>query len=158
MSEPAFNEGDEVVVTDGDWKGQYGVVKRYDDMFERYMVNLPDVMAPEHFAACTEGELALLSEDDEEVVDEIPVYDFPISQETFQEHLEYLMARSLEHVGNVGAEQAFFGFEQWEGKSASEVLVGLMTKLEEGMALFTQAHILIGRVVIALESVHDQVQ
>lgn len=156
-----FNPGDEVIVVEGELKGEYGSVVQYEDTFHKYFVHLPERNSTGLFSF-NEHELEALPstqqpvEDDDQGVLEVPVYSFGIPQEVFQRHLEYLIGRSLAHVGTVGAEQAFFGFQEFEGKAAGEVLLELMFKLEEGMAMFAQAHILIGRIVTALESVHDQ--
>jgi len=157
-----FNPGDEILVVEGEFKGQYGTIIEFEPTFERYFVLLPE-LHPTRYYAVTEGNLDFLPPeepdeqpgDDEGVID-IPVYEFGIPSEVFQRHLEYLIGRSLAHVGKVGPNEAFFGFQEFEGKSAPEVLLELMMKLEEGMAMFAQAHILIGRIVAALESVHDQ--
>jgi ribosomal protein L24 len=154
-----FPTGTQVVVVDGDFTGLSGIVKGYE--FERYLVVLQGVKTPKEgqYFAYKEEELDFLESEDpseEEEVDEIHVPEFGMSAEAFERHLEYLIGRSLEHVGKIGPEQAFFGFQEFEGKTASEVLLSLMTKLEEGMALFAQAHILIGRIVVALEQTHDQ--
>lgn len=157
MTNRRFQDGDEVVVAEGDFKGQYGTVLRFEDVFERYLVMLPDVSKTGYFAF-QEHELEPIDFPVEEVVDQIEVPEFGMTTEQVQNYLEYLFTRSLAHVGEVGAKDAFFGYQQWEGKTASQVLVGLMFKLEEGMAMFAQAHILIGRTIAALESVHDQEQ
>lgn len=152
-----FPKGSQVIVVDGDFAGQPGIVKGYE--FERYLVVLSGVKTPKEgqYFAYREEELDFAGElADEEEVDEIDVPEFGMSPEAFEEHLEYLLGRSLEHVGKIGPEQAFFGFQEFEGKSPTEVLLSLMTKLEEGMALFAQAHILIGRIVVALEKTRDQ--
>lgn len=153
-----FREGQEVLIVGGDFKGYYGNVDEY--VLERYMVEATKDDITYVRVACTEDELEEFQSEETEEEDEgfidIPVYDFGISSETLQRHLEYMIGRCLVHVGKVGPEQAFFGFQEFEGKTASEVLLELMGKLEEGMAMFTQAHILIGRVVAALEIVHDQ--
>lgn len=163
-----FNPGDEILVVDGSLKGQYGSIVEFEPTFERYFVLLPDLHATRYYAV-REDELDFLPAEDSEQEDEQPVeddeddgvldvsvYGFGIPHEVFQRHLEYLIGRSLVHVGKVGPEEAFFGFQEFEGKTATEVLLELMFKLEEGMAMFAQAHILIGRVVSALESVHEQ--
>jgi KOW motif-containing protein len=151
-----FEPGDEVIVIEGEFKGHYGTVIQFEDTFAKYYVILPERHLFDLFPF-DEGDLDFLPpEEPEEEVDEIPVYDFGIPQSVLHSHLEWLISRSLEHVGDVGPDQAFFGYQEFEGKTASEVLVELMTKLEEGMAMFAQAHILIGRIVAALESVHDQ--
>lgn len=155
MTNRRFQDGDEVVVAEGDFKGQYGSVLRFEEVFERYLVTLPDVSKTGHFAF-QEHELEPIDFPVEEAVDQIEVPEFGMTTEQVQNYLEYLFGRSLAHVGEVGAKEAFFGYQQWEGKTASQVLVGLMFKLEEGMAMFAQAHILIGRTIAALESVHDQ--
>jgi hypothetical protein len=154
-----FNPGDEILVVDGDFKGQIGSVIGYEEIFERYMVFLPRVSMTNH-AACTEDELELLTNKKEEPpetdVVSVPVYDFGIPTDVLRKHLEWMCGRALEKIGDVGPNEAFFGFQEFEGKTASEILIDLMMKLEEGMAMFAQAHVLIGRIVAALESVHDQ--
>jgi len=158
MSDPKFNEGDEILVVEGEFKGRHGTVLRFEAIFETYMVTLPELSLTGYFA-CRESELELLDESsDDDAVDEIDVPSFGMTSEQFTSHLEYLFTRSLEHVSSVGPEQAFFGFQEFEGKSAADQLVALMLKLEEGMAMFAQAHILIGRTVVALESVNDQIK
>lgn len=150
-----FQPGDEVIAIEGKYKGSYGKVLDY--WIESPVVEFAE---DSYVAVMSDEDLTLLDEEDEKSEDdrviEIPVHEFGISQETFQHHLEFLIGRTLAHVGKVGPEQAFFGFQEFEGKTASEVLLELMMKLEEGMAMFAQAHILIGRIVAALEIVHDQ--
>lgn len=158
-----FNPGDEVIATDGKYKGCHGTVLEY--WIDSVIVQIADDQPEVGVVVVQENEIEVLpapepitedlrSEDDN-IID-IPVYGFGIPPEVFQRHLEYLIGRSLVHVGEVGPKEAFFGFQEFEGKSASEVLLELMMKLEEGMAMFAQAHILIGRIVAALEIVHDQ--
>lgn len=103
-----------------------------------------------------EGQEFSSEPENNEGVDEIKIPTFGMTQEQVANYLEYLLRRSVEHVGSVGAEDALFGYQEFEGKTASQVLVGLLFKLEEGMAMFAQAYILIGRTIAALESVHDQ--
>lgn len=155
-----FNLGDAVIIVDGDFKGNFGRVEDY--VLERYLVKLdpesPDGTEPPIQVACVEEDLDILSDEDsdEENVTEVPVYDFGISQELLNTHLEWLISRSLEKLGSVGAKEAFFGFQEFEGKTASQVLLDLMGKLEEGVVMFAQAHVLIGRIVMALESINNQ--
>jgi len=148
-----FKPGDEVIVVEGTQKGQYGLIVQYEATFGKYFVDISDE-SPAGYFAFSESELEALDGYDE--VTEISIPAFGVSSEVMQTHLEWLMTRSLERLGEIGPEQALFGFQEFEGKTAQEVLLELMGKLEEGMALFGQAHILIGRVVVALESVEDQ--
>lgn len=150
-----FEPGDTVVICSGEWKGTTGKIKEY--MFERYMVEFE----PGKYVACREEELAKVfyepvPDEEPEEVKEVPVYDFGISTELLAKHLEWLVGNSLQKVGSVGPEQAFFGFQEFEGKSPQEVLLEIMEKLEEGVAMFAQAHVLVGRIVMALETMDDQ--
>jgi hypothetical protein len=149
----AFEDGDEVVVVEGDFKGRYGQVMWFE--LGRYMVRLPEVTENGH-VGFEEHELAKL-DDESEPVREVSVHSFPIPQKEFERHLEYLLMRSMEHVGEVGPHQALFGYQEFEGKDPGEILVELMDKLEQGMGLFAQAHIMIGRIVLALEHTQDGV-
>ncbi len=147
-----FEVGDEVIATDGPHKGYYGkvievwlgtpIVELGPDQFD-HGVHVISAEFLEHLTP-------------EEQVDEIPVYDFGIPADVLQSHLEWFVGRSLQRLGAVGPEQALFGFQEFEGKTPNEVILELMGKLEEGAALLAQTHILLGRIVMALESVHDQ--
>lgn len=149
-----FSPGDEVIATDGQYKGTHGTVLEY--WINSVVFQIADDQLVTGVVVVGEDELDFLPAESEDDVIDIPVHEFGISEETFQRHLEYLIGRSLAQVGQVGAKEAFFGFQEFEGKTASEILFELMFKLEEGMAMFAQAHILIGRIVAALEMVHDQ--
>ena len=152
-----FDEGDEVIVVDGPYKGDYGVVTEY--FLGMPLVDLTENQTGQVVVMLSENVLeALPPEETEDTVLNIPVHGFGISAQVLERHLEYLIGRSLIHVGKVGAKEALFGYQEFEGKSASEVLLELMLKLEEGMAMFAQAHILIGRIVTALEDIHDSDQ
>jgi ribosomal protein L24 len=142
--------GDKVRVIKGDFVGLEGTYLEY--VFERYMVQTDNGKI-----ACKGGEIKLVQvqEPEEDSVLDMPVHRFPISEEALTDHLEFLLSRALDQVGVVGPEQALFGFQEFEGKTPTEVLVELMLKIEEGMALFAQVHILIGRIVLALEQVND---
>lgn len=157
-----FQPGEEVIVVDGDFKGEYGTVSQY--LIDSVIVDIAREVQGSFKAVIQESCLDHLpaeekaDDDSDEGVIDIPVHEFGISEEAFQRHLEYLIGRSLAQVGQVGPNEAFFGFQEFEGKTASEVLFELMFKLEEGMAMFAQAHILIGRIVASLENVHDQIK
>lgn len=162
MGKRKFQDGDEVEVVDGDFKGYHGSVLKYEDVFGRYLITIPEASKFGHFAY-QEDELRRIEPDtpteepeENEVVDEIHIPTFGMTNEQIVSYLEYMMQRSLAHVKEIGAEDAFFGYQEWEGMSASQVLIALMFKLEEGMALFAQAHILIGRTVAAIESVQEK--
>lgn len=157
-----FALGDEVIATDGQYKGVYGTVLDY--WIDSPVIQLADDQSHSGVVVVQEDQLALLVAEEpepdpegENVLD-IPVHpDFGLSQEVYRKHVEYMIGRCLSLVGTVGVREAMFGFQEFEGKSATEILLELMMKLEEGMALFAQAHIMIGRTVTALEKTYDQI-
>lgn len=151
-----FNPGDEVLVVEGDFKGQRGTVEEF--IFESYMVDITADHTGNVRIACKEEELGFPPQEknSEEEVTDLPVHGFGISQAMLSTHLQWLIGRSLEKVGEVGPDQAFFGFQEFEGKTPQEVLLEIMGKLEEGVAMFAQAHVLVGRIVMAMEAMNDQ--
>jgi hypothetical protein len=161
MVNPEFTEGDDVVVTSGEHKGQWGRVLRYEEVFGKYFVQLPEISVTGYFAfepnelfplededQATDGDA---EEDYEEEGVDVPA--FGMSSEDFVTHLDILLDRTLTKVGNVGPHDAFFGFQEFEGMTPDQILIALLDKLEEGMALFAQAHILISRIGVALHEV-----
>lgn len=165
MANPAFDVGDDVLVLSGEFKGRYGHVVAYEDTFDKYMVILPEVHAT-GFWPFYASELELMADIDETTpaepdteapkIDEIEVPSFGMTTEEFGIHAEYLMVRSLERITSTGPDEAFFGYQEFEGMNPKEILGALMVKVEESLALFAQAHILIGRTALALEKLHDQ--
>lgn len=147
-----FKPGDEVIVVDGDSKGEFGIVTEY--FLDLPMIDITENGTGNVIIMVAEDDLEPLPPKQEEVKD-VPAYDFPIPQKILEAHLEWLITRSLERLGDVGPKEAFFGFQEFEGKTASEVIMELMGKLEEGVAMFAQAHVLLGRIVMALETIHD---
>lgn len=174
MASRRFNDDDEILVVgdDSDFKGHWGRVIKYEPLFERYFVVLPDVSPTGHFAF-TEDQLTPLPEEEdagkyhedqpdedseEEVHDEVQVPAFGMSEDDFVKHLEWMIERSLTKVATVGPRDAFFGFQDFEGSTPQEILFSLLNKLEEGIALFAQAHILVARIGVAMSCVHPEVQ
>jgi hypothetical protein len=149
-----FEPGDEVVVVDGDFTGVTGTVLKYEAVFDTYFVQSSEVSATGHIA-CKESELDFLVQEGQGE-DQVEVPRFPLSTEALRHHLEWMLGRALGQVGDVGPEQALFGFQQFEGKTPQEVLIELMSKLEEGMALIAQVHVMFGRIYVALEGMNDQ--
>jgi ribosomal protein L24 len=156
---PRFKRDDEVVVAEGDFKGQYGRVLEWEPIFERYFVVLPDVHETGHFAY-QEHELLPLDDTEDEVVsdeeeeveyDEVEVPTFPMSESDFVRHLEFFLERTMSKVGVTGPREAFFGFQEFEGMTPQEILLQILDKLEEGAALFAQAHVLVARMGVALD-------
>jgi hypothetical protein len=169
MTEHKFVENDEVLVVgdDSDFKGQWGRVLKYEAVFERYFVFLPDVHKAGHYSAFSEDELELLPEVEEEVIDSEPEEDqdtglvidvppFGIPAEDFADAVAILLGRTMSRVGQIGPEQIFMGYQQFEGQTPQEVLIGLLEKLEESMIMTAQLHILVARIGAALHQVHPE--
>lgn len=150
-----FSPGDEILVVGGRWSGYTGTVLHCEDWVGGYLVQLNTKKAKDSVLV-PESQVDSAQYEQPEEEDEIIVPTFPASAEDIQAHLEWMLERVLGKVGQVGPEQALFGFQEFEGKTPSQVLLALMEKLEEGMALFGQAHILLGRIVVALETMNDQ--
>lgn len=156
-----FEVGDEVIVIEGRYKGVYGSV--IDQWIDSMVIAVgPDQPAASGVIVAETDHLEPLpvqapyEDAAEEPVDDIPVHAFGIPVSVLEAHLGWFVGRSLERVGDVGPEEALFGFQEFEGKSPQEVILELMGKLEEGTALLAQTHILLGRIVMALENMHDQ--
>lgn len=151
MSEPLYSEGDEIVVAAGDFKGQFGVVLRYEEVFDRYYVQLPNVTVIGHFAFQEHEILSTNQEEQEdEEEDEQPVPRLGMTEHEFVKHVEFLIDRSLDRLVSVGPESAFFGYQEFEGMTPEEVLFALLDKIEEGIAHLAQTHILVSRIGVAL--------
>lgn len=168
-----FNDNDEVLIIsdDSEFKGHWGRVLRFEPIFERYFVVLPDVHPTGHFAF-EEHELEFLGEmeeeyeaalDDDDPEEEEPadgitieVPQFGMSAEEFAQHLEFMLGRALGRVGQVGPREAFFGFQEFEGLTPQEVLFGVLDKIEESMAMHAQLHILVARIGTALNQVRPE--
>jgi hypothetical protein len=163
-----FKADDEVLVIGdhSDFKGQWGRVLQYEAIFERYFVFLPDVHKAGAYTAFTEDELDFLppvegevdDSEDEETSDGfvIEVPPFGISGEQFADHVQLLLGRTLTKVGQVGPEQVFFGFQEFEGLTPQEVLVAILGKVEESMIMHAQLHILVARIGTALGQVSPE--
>src|SRR6187200_1718919 len=153
-----FNSGDKVIIVDGDCKGHNGVVSGFESLFQLYMDRVPD-MSETGFFGIREEEMQpepVEQAETEEVVDEVRIPAFGMTQEEFVHHLEYLLGRALGHVATVGPADAFFGFQEFESGTASDKLALVLQKIEEAMAMFAQAHILVGRSIIALEAIYGE--
>jgi hypothetical protein len=154
-----YPHGTEVEIIGGDFKGYQGKIEGHEAWANLYLIGIHGFSG---VVGCKEDEIRPVEDDanqpEEEpvVVDEIPVPTFPASAEDLQSHLEWMIPRVLDKLGEVGPEQALFGFQQFEGKSPSEILLAMMDKLEESMAMHAQVHILLGRIVVALETLNDQ--
>jgi hypothetical protein len=156
MTDPKFKKGDDVLVIGGDYKGHYGRV--VDFTLGIYLVSLPELQETGYFGV-REANLELLDEvtgdpepEPEVKTNEVFVPAFGMTEDQFVAHMEYLMTRALGRVTTTGPGQAFYGFQEFETLTPPEVLAKLMIKLEEGMALLAQAHVLIGRTALALEN------
>lgn len=150
-----WEEGTEFVVLSGPYKGQYGVISASDETTERYFVRLPDV-DPSRVFILTGGEISELSEEEDEKED-TTTPGFGMTSDEFAQHLEFLIERSLDKVPTVGAAQAFFGYQEFEGLSAEDVLLSLLDKLEEGIAHLAQAHILISRIGVSYRTIIKEI-
>jgi hypothetical protein len=155
-----YPHGTEVEIIGGDFKGYRGKIEGFEGWAGLYLIKLPEFSG---VAACKEHQIRPVQPDSEpqpepevRVVDQIPIPTFPASAEDLQNHLEWMLPRVLGKIGEVGPEQALFGFQQFEGKTPTQILVAMMEKLEESMAMHAQVHILLGRIVIALETPDDQ--
>lgn len=152
MQEQIYPDGTEIVVLDGELKGEYGVVVSYEPIFDRYFVQLPNRSLQGHFAFQLDEISALddNTENQEESQDQtLETPGFGMSSEDFVAHLEFLIGRSLSRVPTVGPSDAFFGYQEFEGLTAEEVLLKLLDKIEEGIAHLAQAHILISRIGVS---------
>jgi hypothetical protein len=158
MSTPLYDEGQEIVVGEGDYKGQYGVVLKFEDIFDRYYVQLPNLSVTGYFAFQEHELLPLAPEEevsDEEEEDETPR--LGMTDTEFVQHVEFMINRSLDRLVTVGPETAFFGYQEFEGMTPNEVLIQLMDKLEEGIAHLAQAHVLVSRIAVALQGTIEEV-
>jgi hypothetical protein len=152
-----FSPGDLVVTTVAQYEGLGGYVAtvlippekegtpQYQVMFEI------DGVAELAWIHEDELEPAVFEDEEEEV--EVPA--FGMSAEELAGHTQYLLTKAMTRITEVGAQEAFFGFQEFEGKDAREILVTLLNKIEEGLALYAQAHILVSRTIIGLQLLED---
>jgi hypothetical protein len=160
MESQIYPDGTEIVVLDGQLKGEYGVVVSYEPIFDRYFVQLPNRSLEGHFAFQLD-EISPLEEPQEEQEDTEPTDDDPpgfgMTEDEFVSHLEFLMGRSMSKIPTTGAKEAFFGYQEFEGMTAEEVLLSLLDKLEEGIAHLAQAHILIARIGVSYRTIVKEI-
>jgi hypothetical protein len=158
MTEQIYPDGTEIVVLDGDLKGEYGVIISYESIFDRYFVQLPNRSLQGHFAFQLE-EISPLDDNEEGDEEEEPFQPpgFGMSEDDFVAHLEFLIGRSLSKVPSVGAKEAFFGYQEFEGLTPEEVLLKLLDKIEEGIAHLAQAHILISRIGVSYRTILKEI-
>lgn len=155
----SYAAGDLVVARVGEYEGKAGYVIAVDtEATEAGEENVYQCMFSNEkmqgvFDFLAESELikAEVEEDDLEIPEDVPSPRFGMGAHEFEGHVRYLLTKSLGRITQVGPEEAFFGFQPFEELTAPEVLSELMVKVEEGMALFAQAHILIGRVIMAYQ-------
>lgn len=159
MEGQVYPDGTEVVVLDGDLKGEYGIVVSYEPIFDRYFVQLPNRSLHGNFAfeldeiSALDGKVE--GEESEEDTEDTPR--FGMSEDDFVQHLEFLIGRSLTKVASVGPEEAFFGYQEFESMTPEEVLLSLLDKIEEGIAHLAQAHILITRIGVSYRTIMKEI-
>lgn len=145
-------ENTEVVINDGVFKGFLGSVISYDHIADEYLVYLPEIEDQMSFHY-----LAVFALDEEEE-DEQPTPEFGMSADEFAAHLEYLVVRTLDRVPTAGAQDAFFGFQEFEGQTVDETLTLLLEKIEDGFAHLAQLHILVSRIGLAYRQITDGIK
>lgn len=158
-----YEPGDLVYARTGDYEGGVGyVVSKQEASRVGGDESIYQVMFSENgrgvFDDLLESELNPVEvvDDGDEDEEEVETPSFGMSQEEFLRHTEYLMTKALDRIAITGPESAFFGFQEFEGKDAKEILVELLVKIEENMALLSQAHILTSRIAIALQTLEGQ--
>lgn len=156
---PRFQSGDNVIVVDGAYKGRYGKVMEYDEVSRTYQVLLPEVH-PDWYFGVSEDDLEFLGDEEEGPAEEddegyIPVAEFGMTDEAYAAHLEFMVQRVLDGVPTTGPAQAFFGFQEWEALEPKEIYAKILEKIEDGMRLFVQLHVLTARVGYALEQMEQ---
>lgn len=157
MQGQVYPDGTEIVVLDGELKGEYGVVISYEPVFDRYFVLLPNRSLEGHFAFRVEEISPLDEAEDEEDSEEDTPPGFGMSEDDFVAHLEFLIGRSLTKVVTTGAAEAFFGYQEFEGLTAEDALLKLLDKIEEGIAHLAQAHILISRIGVTYRTIMREI-
>lgn len=153
-----YPDGTEIVVLEGELKGEYGVVVSYEAIFDRYFVHLPQRSLQGHFAFKVEDISALDElEDEEEPEEDDTPPGFGMSEDDFVAHLEFLIGRSLTKVVTTGPNEVFFGYQEFEGLTAEDALLKLLDKIEEGIAHLAQAHILISRIGVTYRTIMREI-
>lgn len=155
MSVGWIPEDSEVVIGDGPFKGEAGVVLWNDFGRMQYYVHLTD-MDDDIFFDHDEV-LALDPPEFEDELEEAETPAFGMSADEFAAHLEYLVVRTLDRVPTVGAEKAFFGFQEFEAGTVEDSITLLLEKIEDGMAHLAQAHILMSRIGLAYRSITEEI-
>lgn len=154
--EDEFFTGDEVIVVEGEFKGQFGLVTGNVPAFDQYFVLMPEV-DPERGHLFEKGEIQHLDYEESEPDDKGETPGFGMDAQQFAAHLEFLITRSLDRVPTVGPANAFFGYQEFEGLTAEEALLLLLTKIEEGIAHLAQAHILISRIGVSYRTLIKEI-
>lgn len=155
MSAPKYGEGQEIVVAEGDYKGEYGVILKWEGVFDRYYVQLPNLSVTGYFAF-QEDEIVPIDDEEEDTEnEEIPR--LGMTEHEFVKHVEFLIDRSLDRLVTAGPETAFFGYQEFEGMTPDEVLFLLLDKLEDGIAHLAQTHVLVSRIGVALRATMQEV-
>lgn len=154
-----YPEGTEIVVIKGKHKGHSGTIISYESIFDNYFVHLPEVnlgaaiaIEPYQIDRLDRGP----TEHPEEPEEATPP-EFGMSEEEFVSHLEFLIGRSLSRIPTTGPAEAFFGYQEFEGMTAEEVLLRLLDKIEEGIAHLAQAHILITRIGVSYRTIIKEI-
>jgi len=152
-----FEVGDLVVALEGVYKDKAGYVATlqlgtgdqedyYQVMFEKDGFAVLDTVAESTLApAEVEG--------DGPELEETP--SFGMSHDELAGHTKYLLTKAMDRITEVKQEDWAFGFLQFEGMDAREILVLLLNKIEDSMALSAQAHILVSRTIIGLQLLED---
>jgi hypothetical protein len=146
-----YDPGDPVYAREGDYEGQIGYVVSVHDKTKTNRILFTDEEGHGVFDNLTDDQLNPVEiENDGSQEFEAPSFGMGVNE--FGAHLQHILSRSFDKVTVTGPQQAFFGFQEFEGKEPVEVLRELVNKLEDGMALLTQTHILVSRIGLALQA------